>query len=131
EVLKGSGSILYGPQTIGGVINYQTIDPPQQPEGFFKTIVGNNGYFTGMLGYGTSFGKTGVQINYLRKQADEFGATFLRLNDLTSKMVFQLNDQSSLGVKLGVYNEVSNSTYIGLTQPMYDKGSNDFAQLAP
>jgi Fe(3+) dicitrate transport protein len=131
EVLKGSGSILYGPQTIGGVINYQTIDPPQQPEGFFKTIVGNNGYFTGMLGYGTSFGKTGVQINYLRKQADEFGATFLRLNDLTSKMVFQLNDQSSLGVKLGVYNEVSNSTYIGLTQPMYDKGGNDFAQLAP
>lgn len=28
EVLKGSGSILYGPQTIGGVINYITYDPP-------------------------------------------------------------------------------------------------------
>lgn len=131
EVLKGSGSILYGPQTIGGVINYQTIDPPQRPEGFFKTTVGDKGYFTGMLGYGTSFGKTGIQINYLRKQADEFGATYLRLNDLSSKIVFQITDQSSLGVKLGVYNEVSNSTYIGLTQPMYDKGNDDFTQLAP
>lgn len=131
EVLKGSGSILYGPQTIGGVINYQTIDPPQRPEGFFKTTVGGKGYFTGMLGYGTSFGKTGIQINFLRKQADEFGATYLRLNDLTSKIVFQITDKSSLGVKLGVYNEVSNSTYIGLTQPMYEQGGMDFEQMAP
>jgi Fe(3+) dicitrate transport protein len=131
EVLKGSGSILYGPQTIGGVINYQTIDPPQKPEGFFKTAVGDNGYFTGMLGYGTSFGKTGIQVNYLRKQADEFGATFLRLNDLTSKIVFQISDKSALGIKMGLYNETSNSTYIGLTQPMYDQGDNDFTQLAP
>ena len=26
EILKGSGSILFGPQTIGGVINYLTYD---------------------------------------------------------------------------------------------------------
>ena len=28
EVLKGSGQILYGPQTVGGVINYLTRTPP-------------------------------------------------------------------------------------------------------
>jgi len=27
EILKGSGSIIYGPQTIGGVINFITNDP--------------------------------------------------------------------------------------------------------
>jgi outer membrane receptor for Fe3+-dicitrate len=30
EIVKGSGSILFGPQTIGGVINYITPDPPQE-----------------------------------------------------------------------------------------------------
>ena len=33
EVLKGSGSILFGPQTIGGIINYITADPPAEPSG--------------------------------------------------------------------------------------------------
>ncbi len=131
EVLKGSGSILYGPQTIGGVINYQTIDPPASPEGFAKITVGEGGYFTGLMGYGSTFGKTGVQVNYLRKQADNFGTMNLRLNDLSSKFIFQLNEKSILGVKLGLYNETSNSTYIGLTQTMFDAGGNDFTELAP
>ena len=131
EVLKGSGSILYGPQTIGGVINYQTIDPLLTPEGFAKITVGEGGYFTGLFGYGSTFGKTGVQVNYLRKQADNFGTMNLRLNDITSKLVFQTSEKSTLGLKFGIYNEVSNATYIGLTQPMFDKGGNDFTELAP
>ncbi len=131
EILKGSGSILYGPQTIGGVINYQTIDPPASPEGFAKLTGGPGGYFTGLIGYGSTFGKTGVQVNYLRKQADDFGTMNLKLNDLSSKLIFHLNEKSILGVKVGLYNETSNSTYIGLTQSMYDEGGNDFTELAP
>jgi TonB family protein len=33
EVVRGSGQILWGPQTIGGVINYITRDPPRAPAG--------------------------------------------------------------------------------------------------
>ena len=33
EVLKGAGQILYGPQTIGGVINYITPPPPPRVGG--------------------------------------------------------------------------------------------------
>lgn len=131
EVLKGSGSILYGPQTIGGVINYQTADPPSKPEGFAKLTVGEGGFFTGMLGYGTTMGNTGVQVNYLRKQADQFGATMLRLNDLSGKIHFRLSETSAIGVKLSVYDELSNSTYIGLTQRMYEMGGNDYTTIAP
>src|SRR5687767_9966791 len=32
EVLKGSGSILFGPQTVGGVVNFVTPDPPRTQE---------------------------------------------------------------------------------------------------
>ena len=38
EVIKGSGSILYGPQTMGGVINYFTKRPRNQLGGLIKFI---------------------------------------------------------------------------------------------
>ncbi|MGH7753776.1 MAG: TonB-dependent receptor plug domain-containing protein, partial [Gemmatimonadales bacterium] len=33
EVVKGSGSILFGPQTVGGVVNFVTPDPPAEAGG--------------------------------------------------------------------------------------------------
>ncbi len=29
ELVKGAGSVLYGPQTLGGVLNFVSLDPPQ------------------------------------------------------------------------------------------------------
>lgn len=131
EVLKGSGQILFGPQTIGGVINYITPDPPKESQGRLKIGGGQGGYFSGLLTYGNTIGNTGFQVNYLRKQADEIGSTKFRLNDLSGKLSIQLSSKSKLGIKLGFYDETSNSTYVGITQPMYDQGGQDFVVLAP
>jgi len=57
EVLKGSGSILFGPQTFGGVINYLSANPPAVPTATAHIRGGNGGLFTGKFGYGTTFGK--------------------------------------------------------------------------
>jgi Fe(3+) dicitrate transport protein len=131
EVLKGSGQILYGPQTIGGVINYITADPPQEEEFRFR-IQGGKGSFLSALGsYGNTFNKTGVQLNYLHKRADALGAANFVINDITAKLKFPISDKAILGVKLAAYNETSNSTYIGITQAMYDNGGNDFSVLMP
>ncbi len=131
EVLKGSGQILFGPQTIGGVINYITSAPPQNSEGRVRLRGGQGGYFSGLIGYGNTFGTTGFQIDYLRKQADEIGPTNFKINDLTGKINFKLNQKSKVGIKLGFYDEISNSTYVGLTQAMYDTGGQDFVNIAP
>jgi Fe(3+) dicitrate transport protein len=131
EILKGNGSILFGPQTIGGVINYLTADPPSESRGFASFRGGGSGFFSGMLGYGTTFGNTGLQINYLRKQADNFGPTMFRMNDFTSKFRMRINPKSQVNLKIGIYDETSNSTYIGLTQTMYDSGENDYLRIAP
>ncbi len=131
EVLKGNGSILFGPQTIGGVINYLTPDPPAGPLGTLAVRGGEHGFFSGQLGYGTSFGNTGVYINYLRKQADNFGPTMFRLNDLSSKFRMRISPSTHLTFKVGMYDENSNSTYVGLTQPMFDQGGNDYLRIAP
>ncbi|WP_226388787.1 TonB-dependent receptor [Penaeicola halotolerans] len=131
EVLKGSGQILYGPQTIGGVINYLTANPPQEEEIKVRMQGGQGGFFSGLLSYGNTFGNSGIQVDYLRKQADEVGPTEFQINDFNVKFKQELTERSTLGLKLGVYNEVSNSTYIGLTQSMYDMGGMDFLRIAP
>lgn len=44
EVLKGSGQIRYGPQTIGGVINYLTPALSREWKGLITTTIGNREY---------------------------------------------------------------------------------------
>jgi len=130
EVLKGSGSILYGPQTIGGVINYITIDPPLNPTLSLSLRGGDGGYFNGQAGYGTSVDNVGFQFGLLHKQADRLGITRFDINDLTAKIRFQTGKNSRVGIKLAYYDENSNSTYVGLTQSMYDSGEY-FTIIAP
>ncbi|MBD0327294.1 MAG: TonB-dependent receptor plug domain-containing protein, partial [Pyrinomonadaceae bacterium] len=58
EILKGSGQILYGPQTVGGVINYITRNPPAKPSGSLMLVGGNRDYFNGHVNYGGTWGST-------------------------------------------------------------------------
>lgn len=131
EILKGSGQILYGPQTIGGVVNYITANPSQEQEGTVKIQGGQGGFFSGLVSYGNTFGNTGVAVSLLKKRADQVGYAGFDITDFNTKFLFDLNPKSTLGVKLAVYDETSNSTYIGLTQTMVDRGGQDFVLMAP
>lgn len=131
EVLKGSGSILFGPQTFGGVINYLTANPPAVPTTTGQLRYGDGGYLVGKLGYGTTFGNTGFQATYVRKQGENVGLIDYGIHDFNTKFRLVLAENSVLGFKFGFYDEQSNSTYVGLTQSMYDSGNYYFTQLAP
>lgn len=131
EILKGNGQILYGPQTIGGVINYLTADPPSEASGFLSLKGAEGGFFSGRLHFGNTLGNTGYTFDYLRKQADKLGALNFRLNDLNGKIRIKSGLRSVVNIKWSIYDETSNATYVGLTQPMFDEGENDFAILAP
>ncbi|UOG77588.1 TonB-dependent receptor (plasmid) [Hymenobacter tibetensis] len=131
EVLKGSGQIQYGPQTIGGVINYITADAPAEAQTTVRLRGGGRGYFSGLASYGNTFGRTGLLVSYLHKRADNLGPVHFRLHDLTMKLNVQLNDRQTLRLKLGVYDEFSNASYLGLTQSQYEQGGQDYQQLAP
>lgn len=131
EVLKGSGQILYGPQTVGGVINYITSDPPDEEQIRLRVQGGSGRYLSALGSYGNTFNKTGVQVTYLRKQAESMGPTDFTVNDFSAKIKIPLTELSTLGVKLAAYNEISNSTYVGITQRMYDTGGDDYSVLMP
>ena len=121
EILKGSGQILYGPQTIGGVLNFVTPDPPPTTRGSLDLETGQRGFFKGQttVGGSTRDQTAGWLLNYLRKQGDGFREFFFDINDAQSKFTIRPRETHQLGFKLGVYDENSNSTYLGLTTPQF------------
>ncbi len=131
EVLKGNGSILFGPQTIGGVINYLTPDTPKEQQGRLSVKGGEFGFLNAQLQYGNTIKNTGFHVSISRKQAENLGLTRFSLTDFNTKLQSGFSPVSQLVLKLGVYEENSNSTYVGLTQQLFDSGDNDFLRIAP
>jgi len=129
EVVKGSGQILYGPQTVGGVINYVTRNPPQKPSGFLSLTGGNRSYFNGHLNYGGTWGNTGLMFDYTRKQGEGARDNVRSgLNDFTVKSVSTFGSRQAVTAKFNYYGEDSNITYSGLTEAEYraDPRQNPF-----
>src|SRR5688572_12081357 len=67
EIVKGSGQILYGPTTVGGVINYVTPAPPISPSGFL-TLVGETATTSMVISTTAEPGK--VQVWFLITRAN-------------------------------------------------------------
>jgi Fe(3+) dicitrate transport protein len=120
EVLKGGAQIAYGPQTVGGVINYLTPRPPSTRTGSLLLTGGNRGYVNGHGSYGGTSGRTGYIFDYMRKQGD--GARdnlHHRLNDLNAKVVQGVGNSQTWTFRGNYYSEDSNVTYSGLRQDEY------------
>lgn len=121
EVLKGSGQILHGPQTVGGVINFVTPDPPPKTQGEINLEGGQRGFFTGQASIGGSNRdqSAGWLLNFLHKQGDGFRDFYFDIDDVQAKVTLKPSDNHTFAVKLGLYDEKSNSTYLGITTPMF------------
>jgi Fe(3+) dicitrate transport protein len=133
EVLKGGAQIAYGPQTIGGAVNYLTPEPPAQRTGWITLMGGNNDYFNGHGSYGTTAGRTGFLIDYMRKQGDGSRENLnFNLNDLNAKVVRSVGATQTWTFRGSYYGEDSNVTYSGLrldeylADPRANPFSNDF-----
>ncbi len=129
EVLKGSGQILYGPQTVGGVVNYVTRNPPEEPAGFVTLTGGNRDYLNGHLNYGGTWRGTGLLFDFTRKQGE--GARDQHrtgLLDFNFKSVTTVSPRQALTTKFNFYRERSQVSYSGLTEAEFaaDPRSNPF-----
>lgn len=121
EVVKGSGSILYGPSTIGGVVNLITRRPPNTPSFYTHTVGGENGYFSTFTGYGGMYENTGVDISILRKQGDGFRQSqAFKINEFNIKTITKLNEKNYFTLKVGLHQQESQATYIGITTGMFN-----------
>jgi Fe(3+) dicitrate transport protein len=130
EVLKGAGQILYGPQTIGAVINYITPTPPQEFGGLIGLSGGNNDYLSGRV----RIGGAGFMLDYIYKQSD--GArenVHTQINDVNAKKVMQIGEQQAITLRANYFTEESQVTYSGSTEAefrnlgaRYNPFKNDF-----
>ena len=123
EVLKGSGQIIHGPQSVGGVINFVTPEPPSKFHGDFDVKGGDYGtlFANGSLGGSNKDQTAGWYTSYLHKQGDGWRKFYFDVDTLNTKLTLKPWDNHTFSVKGGVYNERSNATYLGITQPMYDQ----------
>jgi Fe(3+) dicitrate transport protein len=120
EILKGSGQILYGPVTVGGVVNYITPAPPVKRSGSVTLLGGNRDYFDGSISYGGTWRGTGALLNYTRKQGEGSRDNVRSgLNDVNLKLVQVLTQKQTLTFKGNYYGEDSNVTYSGLREDEY------------
>ena len=120
EVLKGGAQIAYGPQTVGGAVNYLTPRPPAQSEGSLTVLGGDHRYFNGHGSYGSTLGRTGFLADYMRKQGDGSRENLnFSLNDVNLKVVQGVGSSQTLTFRGNYYSEDSNVTYSGLRQDEY------------
>lgn len=122
DVLKGSGQIQFGPQSIGGVINYITKTPPSEPSGSISVIGGSRNFFKTYTSAGGTWGDVKLLLDYTRKLGDGARENIhSEVDDLTGKIGVSVGKKSSLLLKLNYYGENSQVTYAGLTQTEYEQ----------
>jgi len=128
EVVKGSGQILYGPQTIGGVINFLSRDPPSHLGAQADVRYGTFGYLLAQAGVGATHGPIGWRVDVSHRRFDGPRRLDLALTDATAKLRLQLTPKAVLRVKLSVYDESSRATYLGPTEAQF--ATNPYLNLA-
>lgn len=123
EVVKGSGQILYGPQTVGGMINFVTRPVPTDgAHGRLTGMIGENDFRGFHVNVGVGDERAGVMLDAVQKRGDgirDNHDTDWREYTLTGRL--NINDSHTLIAK-GMYNqEHSNQTETGLGSVEYDE----------
>jgi Fe(3+) dicitrate transport protein len=123
ELLKGADVLAYGPQTIGGVINFRTPMPTREFSGFVQGVIGSRDFSDAKL----QLSSDGYLLDLTRKQGK--GArdhTESTLTDFNLKAYFEPAPGHQLVAKLSHFIEDSLVTYSGLTQAELDNFGPDY-----
>ncbi|MGM0587158.1 MAG: TonB-dependent receptor domain-containing protein [Bacteroidota bacterium] len=118
EMIKSSAAIEYGPQTMGGVINYITRRPRNNFGGMVQSTGGTNSYasfFTEVGGFGTQSLQPEFQLLYKRGDGFRQNNDFEQFNG-TFKLNIVPDSNKIIYVKGNLDYENSNATYTGLTE---------------
>lgn len=125
EVLKGSSQIKYGPFTTGGAINLISTQIPESFSGRVSLSAGSFGNRNVHAVVGNSHRNFGYMVEAFHygsdgfKQLDTKGNTGFNKKDILAKVRANTNPEAkiyqSLTIKVGYTDEVSDETYLGLT----------------
>ncbi|MFP4846388.1 TonB-dependent receptor family protein [Winogradskyella sp. PE311] len=135
EILKGSSQVQYGPFTTGGAINMVSTQIPDNFNGQVRASLGSFNTSTLHARVGDSRPTLGYMVEYLNYNSDGFknlpdnSNTGFDINEVVAK--FRVNSKAeakvkqAFEVKFQYSDEVSNETYIGLTESDFENSPFD------
>ncbi|MFM8845436.1 MAG: TonB-dependent receptor family protein [Gammaproteobacteria bacterium] len=131
ELLKNAGQIAFGPQTIGGIINYISAPTPDRARGRIAARGGNHGLRALDLELGDRFAEQagGWRLDATHKHSRGSRRNIeLDAGDVGLKIEQALTASQSLTLRLNGYRERSQVPYSGLTLAEYreDPRGNPF-----
>ncbi len=123
EILKGAASLRYGPNTIGGVINYLTKTPDDGVA--IRGHVGSWNTREGTIEAGTSAFDDGLRLGVIATHArsDGFMDKGYEMTDVMVKGSTIIGDNHYVGVKFLYYEADANISYRGLFPDAYRAGA--------
>ncbi|CAH1387297.1 TonB-dependent receptor family protein [Candidatus Nitrotoga sp. M5] len=124
EIIKGNSSALYGPKTVGGVINYILHRPPQKQEFRLSETFREGGLFTTNASYGNRFGEVGVLFNFNDKRGSlRRQNTHTDVQDFSIRVTSPLIDGGEVDLRLSFHNEEA-QTPGGLSVAQFNSNAN-------
>lgn len=122
EVVKGSGNILFGPQTLAGTINFITIAPPDRQTIIADVDGGSYGYVRALASYGDSLGADG-SVRYVtqvsHRRGDGFRDQPFDSTNGLAKILFPTGKEGEAILKLGFQRDDAASDDIGMSRDMF------------
>ena len=130
EVLKGPSSVRLGPRTTGGAMNMISTPMPGRRAASADLFVGEDGFGETHAWYGDSTENVGWLVETVQQRSDGFkeldggGDTGFDVRDYLGKL--RLNSDAAadwhqgIELKIGYTRQVSNETYLGLTEADFD-----------
>ena len=130
EVLKGAPLLRHGPQTTGGIVNLISTPIPDDKGGEMSVVLDERGSTDVHLNYGARQGQWGWLLETVQREGEGFKKidrsnrdTGFDLADYVFKLNWQGDGQSML-LKTQYSEEVSNETYLGLTDADFNADPN-------
>ncbi|MGH7327247.1 MAG: TonB-dependent receptor family protein, partial [Polyangiaceae bacterium] len=121
EIVKGSGSILYGPQTIGGVVNFLTLAPPSSELTSVEVDYGQRNFAKVLALQGDSLGPVRYIVQAFHTRGDGFRDESFNATDVFGKVAFDTSSKGEATLKLGFHDDATQSDDVGLTRAMYER----------
>jgi Fe(3+) dicitrate transport protein len=121
EVVKGSAQIAFGPQTVGGVINFVRRAPPLVPEVRLSLQGGSRDVALGRVSAGGTWNGLGLLVSAARRDGDGTRVGHRhRVDDLSVRGVIPVAGNQRLAITGSLYREASRYGEAGLSQVEFD-----------
>ncbi|GAB3290277.1 TonB-dependent receptor family protein [Parahaliea aestuarii] len=127
EIIKGAPLLRYGPQTTGGVINMVSTPIPGQNQGSVNFRYGQHDEVDLLASFGGRAGEFGFLLETAQRRSDGFKdidrssrSSGYDIEDYLLKLGWE-GERQSLLFKAQYSTEISDETYLGLTDSDFDR----------